>query len=143
MRRSLLVGLLLLGLTAPLLASACNSQGKGEEGIGDLVENINLNEKTTGQTFKLDRDGEVEISVKASSGTPYTWKVTNSDSAVLAQSGNEKTDKADQPGGSVTTTYNYRAKKLGTAKLTFTLTSITDPSDTPTTFDTTIKVKNI
>ncbi len=141
MRRSLLVGLLLLGLTAPLLAGACSSQGKGEEGIGDISENINLNKKTTGQTFKLDPDGTVAISVKASSGTPYTWKVTNSDSAVLAKSGSEKTDKADKPGGLVTTTYNYQAKKLGTSELTFALTSITDPADAPITLTTTIKVK--
>ncbi len=78
MRRSMLIPLLVISLGAPLLMSACNSQGKGEEGVGDVVEQINLNEKTSGQTFKLDKDGVVSVDVKASSGTPYAWKVTNS-----------------------------------------------------------------
>lgn len=143
MRRSMLIPLLVISLGAPLLMSACNSQGKGEEGVGDVVEQINLNEKTSGQTFKLDKDGVVSIDIKASSGTPYAWKVTNSSPAVLTQSGKAKVSSADMPGAEATTTYKFRAKKLGTSELTFALTSITDPTDVAESLTTTIKVKNI
>lgn len=143
MRRSVLFPLLAISLGASLLVGGCNSQGKGEEGIGDIAEQINLNEKTSGQTFKLDKGGVVSIDVKASSGTPYTWKVTNSNPTVLTQSGKTKVSSADMPGGEATTTYKFRSKKLGTSELTFALTRITDPSDVAESLTSTIKVKNI
>lgn len=113
----------LLGIGLSLVLSGCNTTGSDSISKDRTLVTIGAatgDEKTVTRTIECTAGSTVEIALRGSSGTGYTWTMTaHSEGISLEDAPVTKPLKAGTPGGPTVTTFNLSMKKSGrqTARL--------------------------
>jgi inhibitor of cysteine peptidase len=84
-----------------------------------LARNVTVTEQDDGHGVILARGDDLAVSLKTTSGTGYTWKVSKIDSSIIEQTGDPTYDQSSSstPGATWNEVITFSAKSAGAGAL--------------------------
>jgi predicted secreted protein len=116
----LLAGLTLL-LALPLLAGADDKKGAKDKPDKEKSAPVVVTDKEKDGKVTVAKGGTLQVKLKFTSGTGFTWVVGEVDKKVLEEKGKPKTEgikgEKPRPGGPRVQVFTFTAKSAGETKL--------------------------